>query len=348
MTATQELHPRPAAAPAARADALRLLGFPLMAALLLLVLLSSTAFGAAEIEAGVLWDSVTDFDVTNTDHLVIRNLRMPRAVTAALVGAALAAAGAIMQGLTRNPLADSGLLGIEAGAALAVMVAVLFLGVHSLSGFALFAFAGAGLAGAAVYAIGSLGRGGPTPIKLTIAGAALATMLGSVTSLLAILHPLGYNQVRFWMAGSVAGREMALIGQAAIYIVAGLVLAILLGRQITTLSLGDDLARGLGLNVIWVKLLAAAATILLAGTSVALAGPIGFVGLVAPHAVRFFTGADYRWVIPYAALLGAIFMVLADVVGRVVMRPMELPVGIMTAAIGGPLFIYLVRAKVKR
>lgn len=346
MTAA-ELSKR-AAPPAARGNTLRLLGFPLMALLLLLVMVASTAFGAADIEPRVVAESVTHFDDTNTQHLVIRSLRMPRAITAALVGAALAAAGAIMQGLTRNPLADSGLLGIEAGAALAVMVAVLFLNVHSLSGFAIFAFVGAGASGALVYAIGSLGRGGPTPIKLTIAGAALATLLGSLTSLLAILHPLGYDQVRFWMAGSVAGREMELILQAAVYILLGLGLAILIGRQITTLSLGEDLARGLGLNVLWVKLLAALAVVVLAGTSVALAGPMGFVGLVAPHAVRFFVGLDYRWIIPYAALLGAIFMVLADVVGRVVLRPMELPVGLMTAAIGGPIFIYLVRAKVKR
>ncbi|QYK51866.1 MAG: iron ABC transporter permease [Anaerolineales bacterium] len=344
---TVQTQPRPAQ-PSQRANTLRLLAFPLMAALLLLVMVASTAFGAAEIEPRIVAQSVTQFDDTNTSHLVIRNLRMPRAVTAALVGAALAVAGAVMQGLTRNPLADSGLLGIEAGAALAVMVAVLYLGVNSLSSFALFAFVGAGVSGAAVYAIGSVGRGGPTPIKLTIAGAALGTMLASITSLLAIMHPLSYDQVRFWMAGSVAGREMELIAQGAVYILIGLVLAILLGRQITTLSLGDDIARSLGLNVLWVKLLSALAVVVLAGTSVSLAGPIGFVGLVAPHAVRFFTGPDYRWVIPYGALLGAIFMVVADVVSRVVMRPMELPVGLMTAAIGGPIFIYLVRAKVKR
>jgi len=334
--------------PAERANTLRLLAFPLMAGLLLLVMVASTAFGAADIEPRVVAQSVTDFDDTNTSHLVIRSLRMPRAITAALVGASLAAAGAIMQGLTRNPLADSGLLGIEAGAALAVMVAVLYLGIQSLSGFALFAFVGAGVSGAAVYAIGSVGRGGPTPIKLTIAGAALGATLASLTGLLAIMHPLSYDQVRFWMAGSVAGREMELIAQAAVYIVFGLSLAILLGRQITTLYLGDDIARSLGLSVIWIKLASALAVVVLAGTSVALAGPIGFVGLVAPHAVRFFTGPDYRWVIPYAALLGAIFMVIADVVGRVILRPMELPVGLMTAAIGGPIFIYLVRAKVKR
>lgn len=345
--ASAQSHPRAAQA-AARANTLRLLAFPLMAGLLLLVLVASTAFGAADIEPRVVAESVTYFDDTNTEHLVIRSLRMPRAVSAALVGAALAAAGAVMQGLTRNPLADSGLLGIEAGAALAVMVAVLYLGVNSLSAFALFAFVGAGVSGAAVYAIGSLGRGGPTPIKLTIAGAALGAMLASLTGLLAIMHPLSYDQVRFWMAGSVAGREMEMIAQAAIYIFFGLVLAILLGRQITALSLGDDIARGLGLNVLWIKLFSALAVVVLAGGSVALAGPIGFVGLVAPHAVRFFTGTDYRWVIPYSALLGAIFLVIADVVGRVVLRPMELPVGLMTAAIGGPIFIYLVRAKVKR
>jgi iron complex transport system permease protein len=346
--ASTTLPAKPAPAPRTRSQAILIGGFPLMALLFLIVLLGSAGFGALRIENSVLWDSVTSFDATNTEHLVIHNLRLPRALTAALVGSALAIAGGVMQGLTRNPLADSGLLGIESGAALAVLTAVLFLDLHSLSQYALYGFFGAAVTGAVVYMLGSVGRGGPTPFKLTIAGAAVSALLGSLTTLLALMHPLGYNEVRFWMAGTVGGREIALIGQAAIYILIGLGIAILIGRQITTLSLGDDVARGLGQNVFWAKLLSALAVVVLAGTSVALAGPIGFVGLVVPHVVRFFVGVDYRWILPYSALVGAMFMIIADVVGRVVLRPTELPVGIMTAAIGGPIFIYLVRTRMKR
>jgi iron complex transport system permease protein len=346
MTATAVARsPRTAGA---RTNFLRALAFGLMGLGLIVVMVGSTAFGALQIDAGTVVTSVTDFDDTNTEHLVIRTLRVPRAINAALVGAALAVAGGVMQGLTRNPLADSGLLGIEAGAGLAVMSAVLFFNVHALSQFALFGFAGAAIAGAVVYALGSIGRGGPTPFKLTIAGAAITALLGSLTTLLALMHPLGYNEIRFWMAGTVGGRDLPMIAQGAVYILIALVVAILIGRQITTLALGDDVARGLGQNVVVAKVVSALVIVVLAGTSVALAGPIGFVGLVIPHAVRMFSGVDYRWILPFSALLGAIFLIIADVVGRVVLAPTEMPVGIVTAAIGGPIFIYLVRARVRR
>lgn len=325
-----------------------LLGLVVCFGLLLLALLVSIAFGAASIEAGDVWDAIFAFDPNSTQHLIIRTLRVPRAAVGALVGAALAVAGSIMQGLTRNPLADPGLLGIETGAALGVVGAVFFLGISSLSIYALFAFAGAAITATVVYGLGSLGRGGPTPLKVTVAGAAVTALLSSFTTAMLILSQQTLEQVRFWLAGSVANRDLPLLLQSAPYIVVGLVLAMALSRQITTLSLGDDIAKGLGVNTGWIKGLSAIATVLLAGGSVAVAGPVGFVGLVIPHAVRFLVGVDYRWIVPYAALVGAIFLILADVAARLVLRPMELPLGVMTALIGGPFFIYLVRWRVKR
>ncbi|NJO82150.1 MAG: iron ABC transporter permease [Blastochloris sp.] len=332
----------------ARSRPMLLLGLPLCAALLGLAMMSSIAFGAADIAPVDVWQALVAFNPASTEHLIIRTLRIPRAATAALVGASLAVAGALMQGLTRNPLADPGILGINTGAALGVVAAVFFLKIGSLYLYALFAFLGAALTAIAVYALGSLGRGGPTPLKLTIAGAALTALLSSFTTGVLILNQRTLEEVRFWLAGSVAGRDLNLLIQVAPYLLVGLLLAMALGRQITTISLGDDIAKGLGQRTGWVKGLTALATVLLAGGAVAVAGPIGFVGLVIPHVVRFLVGQDYRWILPYAALLGATFLVCSDVVARLVLRPTELPVGVMTALIGGLLFVYLVRWRVKR
>lgn len=253
-----------------------------------------------------------------------------------------------MQGITRNPMADPGILGINTGAALGVVGAVFLLKISSLTLYALFAFAGAALTASAVYTLGSLGRGGPTPLKITIAGAALTALLSSLTTGVLILNQRTLEEVRFWLAGSVAGRDLNLLLQVTPYLGIGLLVALALGRQITTLSLGDDVAQGLGQRTGWVKGLAALCVVLLAGSSIAVAGPIGFVGLVIPHAVRFFVGVDYRWILPYSALAGATFLVASDVAARLVLRPTEMPVGVMTALIGGPFFVYLVRWKVKR
>jgi iron complex transport system permease protein len=324
------------------------LGLVACGGLLVAALLSSIAFGAADISPTDVWAAVVAFDPDSTEHLIIRTLRVPRAAVAALVGAALAVAGALMQGLTRNPLADPGILGIQTGAALGVVGAVFFLGISSLSVYALFAFGGAALTAGAVYGLGSLGRGGPTPLKVTVAGAAVTALLSSLTTAMLILNQQTLEEVRFWLAGSVAGRDLTLLLQVAPYIAVGLVLALALGRQVTTLSLGDDIAKGLGVRTEWIKGLASVATVLLAGGAVAVAGPVGFVGLVIPHAVRFLVGVDYRWILPYSALAGAIFLIIADIAARLVIRPVELPVGVMTALIGGPFFIYLVRWRVKR
>lgn len=323
-------------------------GLPLCTVALLLTMLASIAFGAADIDAQTVWQAIVAFNPEDTNHLIIQTLRLPRAVTAALVGASLAVAGAIMQGLTRNPLADPGLLGIEAGAAFAVVGAVFLFQINSLSTYAIFAFAGGGVTAIAVYLLGSLGRGGPTPLKLTIAGAAISALISSLTTAVLLFNQRTLEEVRFWLVGSVAGRDFGLISQALPYVAVGLGVALVMGRQITTLSLGDDVAKGLGQNTAWIKGLCAVAVVLLAGASVALAGPVGFVGLVIPHVVRFFVGVDYRWILPYSVLLGGTFLVTSDVIGRVIARPSELAVGVMTALIGGPVFVALVRWKVKR
>ncbi|HEY0737464.1 MAG TPA: iron ABC transporter permease [Herpetosiphonaceae bacterium] len=325
-----------------------MLGLPGCVALLAVAMMTSIAFGTAEIAAKDVWAALVAYDPSSMEHLIIRTLRVPRAVIAALVGAALAVAGALMQGLTRNPLADPGILGIETGASLGVVSAVFFLNISSLRLYAIFAFIGAAVTAVAVYGLGSLGRGGPTPLKITVAGAIFTALLTSLTTGILILNQRTLEEVRFWLAGSVAGRDLNLLLQVAPYLLVGLVFALALGRQITTISLGDDVARGLGQRTGWVKGLTAIATVLLAGGAVSIAGPIGFVGLVIPHITRFLVGQDYRWILPYAALVGAIFLVLCDVLARLVLSGYELPVGIKTALVGGPVFVYLVRWRVKR
>lgn len=307
----------------------------------------SVRFGAARIGTLDVLRAFTDYGGSQ-DDLIVRTLRVPRAIIAALVGACLAVAGAIMQGLTRNPLADPGILGINAGAAFAVVTAVFVFGASSLSTYAIFAFIGAGVAALVVYGLGSVGRGGMGPMRLAIAGAALAALLSSLTTAMLILSQQTLDEIRFWLAGSVAGRDLELLQQVLPYIVVGLIVAFALSRQITTLTLGDDVATGLGQRTGVTKILAALVVVLLAGSAVAVAGPVGFVGLVVPHAVRFFVGVDYRWILPYAAIAGAILLVGADIASRIVIRPQEIPVGVTTALVGAPFFIYLARWKVKR
>lgn len=328
--------------------ALLLPGLLICAGLLIAALLWSITLGAADITPQVVYEALVHFDKDNFDHLIIQTVRLPRVLSGVIVGAALAVAGAIMQGLTRNPLADSGILGINSGASLAVVLTVFLLGNPPLSVYAIFAFIGAGLAATLVYAIGSMGRGGVTPLKLTLAGVILTAFISSFTTAILIGDQETLDKIRFWTAGSLAGREMPLLIQTAPYILIGLAGALLINRQITTVSLGDDVAAGLGQNTLWIKGIAAIVVVLLAGGAVALAGPIGFVGLVVPHIVRFIVGVDYRWVIPYSVVLGGLLVTLSDVGARVIIRPQELPVGVMMAFVGAPFFIWLARWKVKR
>jgi iron complex transport system permease protein len=327
--------------------ALLLPGLLIGLALLMGCLMWSITLGAADITPEVVYDALFNFDEAEFDHLIIQTVRLPRVVAGTIVGAALAVAGAIMQGLTRNPLADSGILGINAGAAFAVVLMVYLLETPSLSMYAVAALTGAGLAAGFVYGIGALG-GGVTPLRLTLAGVILTAFVSSLTTAILIQDQETLDKIRFWTAGSLAGRDFDIISQTMPLIVVGLLGALLISRQITTISLGEDVARGLGQNTIIVKFIAAGLVVLLAGGAVALAGPIGFVGLVIPHIARFVAGVDYRWIIPYSAVLGGILVTLADVAARVVLRPQELPVGVMMALVGAPFFIYLARWKVKR
>ncbi|EDX83768.1 ABC transporter, FeCT family, permease protein [Synechococcus sp. PCC 7335] len=328
-------------------QALLSVGLLLGIVLLLGCLVASIALGVADIGPGEVYRALIAPD-GSTEHLIIRTVRIPRSLTALLVGSAIAVAGALMQGLTRNPLAEPGILGINSGAAFAVVLSVFWLNTSSLSLYAVFALVGAAVAAVTVYVLGSLGRGGLTPLNLTIAGAALTALVSSLTTAMLILSQRTLEEIRFWLAGSVAGRDMDLVVQVLPYLAVGLCLGLVMGKQLTTLSLGEETAQGLGQNTLWIKGLAAVSIVLLAGGSVAIAGPIGFLGLIVPHVVRFWTGADYRWTLPYSAVAGASLLLLADVVARLVIQPQELPVGIVMPILGAPFFVYLVRSQVRR
>ena len=324
-----------------------LVGLIVGLAILLICFLYSISLGAADIPLAQIVTSFTAFD-GSYNHLIVQTVRFPRSLIAMLVGSFLAVSGALMQGLTRNPLADPGILGIESGAALAVVTTIFLFGSSSLRVLTIAAMLGAAATAVLVYFLGSLGRGGATPLNLTVAGAALTALISSLTTAILIVSQQTLEEIRFWLAGSLAGRELDLLLPVLPFALVGLIVAFALGRQITTMSLGEDVAKGLGQQTAWVKIVTAISVVLLAGSSVALAGPIGFLGLVVPHIVRFFIQADYRWILPYAAIVGATLLLVADIAARVLFKPQELPVGVMTALVGAPFFVYLAKSKVKK
>ncbi|MGE3288442.1 MAG: FecCD family ABC transporter permease [Pseudonocardia sp.] len=312
--------------------------------LLVLAVLASLAIGAKPIPLAGVWDAL--WSPTGTeDDVVVRALRVPRTILGVGVGVALGVAGALMQGHTRNPLADPGLLGVSAGAAFLVVVGIYALHVDSLYGYVWFAFAGALGASVLVFLLGSLGRGGPTPVTLALAGVAVSALLGALTSALVLTDTRTLDTFRFWSVGALAGRDTEIAGQVAPFLVVGLLLAFANAPALNLLSLGEDVARGLGQNVAVARWTGLAAITLLTGAAVAACGPIGFVGLVVPHVVRYFTGPDHRWLLPASGLAGAVLLLAADVVGRVVVRPGELEVGIVLAFVGAPFFVALVRRR---
>ncbi len=344
MAVRTELRPPPARSPSRRAVA-RPTGLALGLAVLLLVVLASLAVGSRPVAPGTVVEAFTSYDAADPDQLVVREVRGPRTVIGVMVGVALGLAGALMQGLTRNPLADPGLLGVTAGAALGLAVAVLGLGVSSLEGSVWFAFAGAAAGVLAVYGVASLGRDGATPVKLAIAGAAVTALLSSLTSLLVLRDLESLNAMRFWLVGSIAERGSAVASQAWPFVLVGVVAALSCGRVLNALALGADLARGLGQRVGRARLRIGLAVVLLAGSATAIAGPILFVGLVVPHVARAITGPDNRWVLAYCLVLGPIMLLAADIAGRVVAAPGELGVSVVSVLVGGPLFIALVRRR---
>lgn len=327
-----------------RNRAVRALGLLVALAGLFAVAVCSVAYGSKPILVGEVFAAFTDFDGSN-DHLIVRSLRVPRTVVGLGVGAALGLAGAVMQGVTRNPLADPGILGVNAGASLFVVVAIYVFGIGSLSGYVWFAFAGAAVVSAAVYGLGALGRDGATPVKLALAGAAVAALLGSLTTAILLLDVATLDEFRFWVVGSLAGRDAAIAAAVAPFLVAGAVLALGSARSLNSMSLGDDVARSLGLRVGLARGTSALSVVLLCGAATAAAGPIGFVGLTVPHVARSICGPDYRWILPYSAVLAPILLLGSDIAGRVVARPGELQVGIVTALVGAPFFVALVRRR---
>ncbi|MFE4421024.1 FecCD family ABC transporter permease [Streptomyces sp. NPDC056817] len=312
--------------------------------LLLLAVLLSLAVGSRPVAPSVVWDALLHGG-TSADVQVVRSLRVPRTVIGVMVGAALAVAGTVLQGITRNPIAEPGILGISQGASMGVVCAIAFLGVHSLTGYVWYAFVGAGVASVLIYAVASSGRGGASPVKLALAGAAMNAFLASLISAVLTTNARALDEFRFWDVGSISGRDATIAGQVWPFLLAGLLLVLAMARGLDALALGDDIARGLGRNVALLRATGALGATVLTGAAVAAAGPIAFIGLAVPHMARALVGPGHRWLLPVAALLGPVMLLLADVLGRVVVRPAEVPVAVMTALAGVPFLIVLVRRK---
>jgi iron complex transport system permease protein len=310
--------------------------------LLLFLLCSSIVYGYTDTTWKMAIDAFTDFNGTN-EHIVIQSVRLPRALIASAIGSSLAISGVLMQTLTKNPLASPDIFGVNAGAGLAVVTGVTVFGISNLQVFTWLSFLGAAIAAISIFMIGSMGRGGLTPMKLTLAGAAMTAMVASLTQGLLVSNEALLEQVLFWLAGSVSGRSLDNLVAVLPYLVVGWGLALIMSGKMNVLSMGEDVAKGLGLNIVFLKLVLGLAIILLSGGSVAVAGPIGFIGIVVPHLTRSIVGIDHRWLIPFSGLFGAVLLIAADVISRYILMPREVPVGVMTAIIGTPFFIYIAR-----
>ncbi|WP_289142616.1 iron ABC transporter permease [uncultured Brevibacillus sp.] len=313
-------------------------------AILLLVYLSyaSLIFGVIDTSWQTAIDAYTNFNGSN-EHIVIKEVRVPRVLNALTVGFCLGLAGTLLQSLTRNPVADVELFGLNAGASLFVVFAVTFVGISNLTQFTWISFLGAAVAGFVVYLLGSLGRDGLTPVKLVLAGAAITALAASIRHGMMVLNEKAADEVLFWLAGSVGGRKLEYVTSVFPYMIVAWLAAFVLARPIQTLLMGDDVAKGLGQRTLLVKLATGIVIVLLSGCAVAVAGPIGFVGLVTPHLARFLVGIDTRWVMLYSGLLGSILLLIADIGARYIAMPSEVPIGVMTALIGIPFFIYVAR-----
>ncbi len=314
------------------------------AGLILFVGLVSVAVGAKPIPLDVVWHAIFGYD-GSYDANVIWDQRMPRTLLGLAVGAALGASGALMQALTRNPLADPGVLGVNAGASVGVVASVLLFGLTQLAQYAWFAFAGAAIAGVVVYLLGSTGRGGPTPVRLALAGTVVGAVLTGIITAITTTNAQSWQLMRFWTIGSLVNRNAEVLVQVVPFLAIGAVIAFSITGALNALALGDQVGRALGARVGRTRLLAGVAIVLLCGGATAAAGPIGFVGLAVPHAVRAIVGPDYRWVVPYSLVAAPLLVLGSDILGRVVLPSGELEVGVVTAVVGAPVFIYLVRRR---
>ncbi|MFH8410843.1 FecCD family ABC transporter permease [Streptomyces sp. NPDC018019] len=309
---------------------------------LVVVTVLGIAVGAKQVPLDQVWHALFHYTGDDSD-VVVRDVRLPRTLLGLLAGAALGLAGTVMQALTRNPLADPGVLGINAGASAAVVSAISFLGITSLTGYVWFAFLGAAAVSVAVYVLG--GTRSATPVRLALAGTALSAVLIGYINAVNLMDTAALDKMRFWTVGSLASATMTTVQEVAPFLAAGAVLALAVGRPLNAIALGDDQARALGARLTRTRVLAMIAVTLLCGGATAACGPIVYVGLMVPHVVRALTGPDLRWILPYSAVLSPVLLLGADVLGRVVARPGEIQVGIVTAVVGGPVFIYLVRRR---
>lgn len=321
---------------------------PLLLILLLALILPLGALGlmigSRVIEPATVLLALRDFQPTDDEHLIIRELRLPRTLLAVTAGACLGLAGALMQSLTRNALAEPGTLGVNAGAAAGVVLGLAFSGGASIFVYVWFAFAGAGIAALIVHRLGRAGEQGVNPVRLVLAGAGLSVMVQSLTTIMVLADPEGlYDSFRSWMTGSLEGRGWESLPVVLTSLVVGAGLCLLLSGALNSVSLGADLATSLGVNIRLTWSATNLAILILAGAATAAVGPIAFVGLAAPHIARSLVGQDHRWLLPYAAVIAALVLLVADILGRVVVFPGELGAGIMTALIGAPFFIMLVR-----
>lgn len=341
MTLLQTQTPLPGAAALRRPAVVRLAWFGVALGVLAALCVASVAFGARDVALeDVLAGLAGSTDDVSQAAVVAR---LPRTVLALLVGASLAMAGTAMQAVTRNPLADPGILGISGGAALAVVIGIAFFGMSSPYAFIAVAVAGAAGAAVFVYGVGSLGRGGATPLKLALAGAASTAAFMSLVSAILLPRVDIAESFRFWQIGGVGGATWDRITVVAPVLAIGALVCLLCARGMNSLALGDDVAAGLGEHVFRTRLIAFAGAVILAGAATAIAGPIAFVGLIIPHMCRLLVGTDHRWLLPFSAVVGAALLVTADIIGRVIARPSEIEVGIITALVGAPFFIWIVR-----
>ncbi|GAA1250187.1 iron complex transport system permease protein [Microbacterium phyllosphaerae] len=309
---------------------------------LALVCVASIFLGSQRISVDEVWSGLTTG--AGDPGAIVQGMRVPRTFIGLAVGAALGIAGALIQGFTRNPLADPGILGVNAGASLGVTTGVAFFGLTAASGYIWFAFAGATVATVLVYLIGSAGRTAPDPMRMTLSGVALGAVMGGVVAAIGLLNPKAFDSIRWWNAGSLSALTPDVYSVLP-FLLLGLVLAFCLAPSLNALALGDDLATALGSRVVLTRVLSIVAVTLLCGAATAAAGPIAFVGLMVPHAVRWFVGPHQGWILLGTVFAAPLLLLTADVVGRLVLRTGELPVSVVTALIGAPVLIALVRRK---
>ncbi|MFF8841872.1 FecCD family ABC transporter permease [Streptomyces sp. NPDC015127] len=326
------------------AAALRSVGLLVGLGALIVVALLSVWVGTRDISFTSTWSVLWQPDGSNA-AVIIHEYRIPRTLLGLMVGLGLGLSGALMQALTRNPLADPGLLGVSLGASTGVVVAIAFLGVGTALGYVWFAFVGAAIASVVVFLLGSSGRTLATPDRLVVAGAAVTAVLYAFNSAVMLLDPRAFDHFRFWTVGALAGRNYDVLYVILPFVAVGVVIALALAPSLNALAMGDQMGRALGVDVGRTRVLGAVAVMLLCGAATAAAGPIGFVGLVVPHMARFVVGPDQRWVLAYSMLIAPILLIGADTLGRVIGAPGEVQVGIVTAFIGAPLFIALCRRR---